>query len=160
MTSLYPVRIPDELLAAIAAHAREAYPHECCGYLRGADGTASELIRCRNAQADGEHPTHPERGAETGFVIAGRELFEFARAFGSERPPLVVYHSHTNGRAYLSAVDRANATADVPNGRSATYLVQHLVIGVTTEGVTEIAMFAWDAEPGDFVEVARIPARC
>jgi len=141
------VRITDVTLAAIAEHARTEYPRECCGYLRG-----DEVVRCRNAQTDGDHPTHPERGAETGFVIAGRELFEFARAFQTDRPPTVVYHSHTNGRAYLSEVDRMNAAP----GRAPAYPVQHLVIGVTAEGITEAAIFGWSDEDGDFVELARV----
>lgn len=113
-------------------------------------------MRCRNAQAEGDHPTHPERGAETGFVIAGRELFELARAFSTENPPVIVCHSHTNGRAYFSDVDRVNARA----GDGPAYPVQHLVIGVTAQGVTEVAQFAWDEDAGDFVEVARWDARC
>jgi len=150
------VRIPDDLLASIGAHAREAFPRECCGYLRGAEGVVNKVVRCRNAQANGDHPTHPERGAETGFVITGSELFEFARAFSSERPPLVVYHSHTNGRAYFSEVDRVNAMA----GAEPAYPVQHLVVGVTADGVREHAIFAWNAATGGFDEVARFPARC
>ncbi len=150
------VRIPDDLLAAILAHAVEAFPAECCGYL-----SATELIRCRNAQADGEHPTHPERSEETGFVIAGRELFEFARSFQSERPPVAVYHSHTNGRADFSQVDRINAVARSARGASEpVYPVQHLVVGVTADGPTEVAIFAWSDDEEDFVEVARFDARC
>ena len=143
------VRVPADVLAVIARHAREAFPHECCGYVR--EGEPMEVVRCRNAQPDGEHPTHPERSAETGFVIAGRELFEFARAFASERPPVVIYHSHTNGRAYFSAVDRVNAA---PGGVPA-YPVRHLVIAVTADGVGEAAIFEWSDEERDFVELAR-----
>jgi proteasome lid subunit RPN8/RPN11 len=147
------VIIPDHIRRALAAHAREAFPAECCGYLRG---DALEVIRCSNAQADGEHPTHPERGPEAGFVIAGRELFEFARAFQTERPPLVVYHSHTNGRAYFSQIDRDNAVARGADGAEwPVYDVAHLVIGVTADGVTEAAIYAWSDENRDFVEVAR-----
>jgi hypothetical protein len=40
------------------------------------------------------------------------------------------------------------------------YPVEHLVIGVTAEGVIEAAQFAWAADIGDFVEVARWDARC
>jgi adenylyltransferase/sulfurtransferase len=146
------VRVSDNTLAELYAHARETFPDECCGYVR----RNGEVVRCRNAQSDGEHPTHPERGPETGFVITGRDLFEFARAFSTESPPVVVYHSHTNGRAYFSEVDRMNARGDT----SPIYDVQDLVIGVTSGGVTEAAQFAWDAAVGDFVEVARWDARC
>jgi len=150
------VRIPDDVLANLYAHARETFPEECCGYLRGDSEAIREVVRCRNAQADGDHPTHPERGAETGFVIADRELFDFARSFDTTLPARVVYHSHTNGRAYFSAVDRHNAIG--PEGP--IYPVDHLVIGVTETGVTEAAWYAWAADIGEFVEVDRWDARC
>ena len=147
------IRITNDARAAIVAHAREAFPAECCGYLRGSE---MEVVRCRNAQADGDHPTHPDRGPETGFMIAGRELFEFARAFQTDRPPVVVYHSHTNGRAYFSQVDRDNAVARGADGvERPVYDVAHLVIGVTADGVSEAAIYAWSDEKRDFVEAAR-----
>jgi proteasome lid subunit RPN8/RPN11 len=126
------------LLREVARHARECFPQECCGYL-----TSDAIVRCTNAQASGNHPITPERGPETGFVIAGAELFVFARSFDGPSPARVVYHSHTNGRAYLSAVDR-----DVV--RLAGYPVQQLVVGVTQDAVTEAALF----DP-QFVEIAR-----
>ena len=144
------VAIPGPLLAEIDAHARAAYPAECCGYATGARADRVDaLVRCTNAHASGEHPTAPERGADTGFVIAGRELLAFARAFDGPTPPRIVYHSHTNGRAYLSEVDRAAAATEA----GPTYPVEHLVVGVSAEGITECAQFAWSE--GDFVEVAR-----
>ena len=147
MTTSPAVTIPDPVRAAIYAHARGAFPDECCGYLVGRGDTAEQAIACRNAQRDGDHPTHPDRGADTGFVITGAELFAFARTFDGDRPALVVYHSHTNGKAYLSAVDREVA------GAPPHYPVQHLVVGITDEELTEAAQFAWDGDT--FVEVAR-----
>lgn len=148
-----PIAIPDCVLAKVYEHARAAFPAECCGYLIGPrDGAGvDEAVVCRNAQADGEHPTHPERGPEAGFVIAGSELLAFARSLGSARPARIVYHSHTSGRAYFSAVDRQLAAA--PTGPH--YPVQHLVVGVTERGLTEAAQFAWSEQVRDFVEVAR-----
>jgi proteasome lid subunit RPN8/RPN11 len=142
------IEIPPGLREQLYAHARAAFPDECCGYLVGSAGTVDAIVSCRNAQLDGDHPTEPARGADTGFVIAGAELLAFARSFDTERPARIVYHSHTNGRAYLSTVDRALA-----NGPS--YPVQHLVIAVTADGVTEAAQFAWSDEQRDHVEVAR-----
>jgi proteasome lid subunit RPN8/RPN11 len=148
-----PIAIPDALRAQIYAHARAAFPAECCGYLTGpaaaADtGAVDAVVACRNAQPDGEHPTHPHRGAEAGFVIAGAELLAFARSFDGPRPARVVYHSHPNGRAYFSAVDQDLA-------RGPAYPVQHLVVGVTGHGVTEAAQLAWSPAAGAYVEVAR-----
>ena len=143
MTAAIP--IPAAAAAAIYAHARREYPAECCGYLAG-DELA--VVECRNAQPDGLHPTEPDRGADTGFVIAGAELLAFARSFDSERPARVVYHSHTNGRAYFSSVDQT--LADGP-----AYPVQHLVVGVTADAVVEAAQFAWSADARAYVEIAR-----
>jgi proteasome lid subunit RPN8/RPN11 len=143
------IAIPEELLAAIYAQAIAAFPDECCGYLVGATAEAvSAVVPCRNAQVDGTHPIAPERGADTGFVIAGEELLRFARSFDTDRPARVVYHSHPNGRAYFSTVDRQMAAGPA-------YPVQHIVIGVTAGSVHEAAQFAWSAAAGDYVEVAR-----
>ena len=154
--SVAPIAIPAEVRAAIYAHACAAFPAECCGYLVGtAPDAVNEAIACRNAQADGGHPIAPARGAETGFVIAGGELLRFARSFDGPRPPRVIYHSHPNGRAYFSSVDRAMAAGPA-------YPVQHVVIGVApgtgddgAPAITEVAQFAWSEAAGDHVEVAR-----
>ena len=148
-----PIAIPEHVRAAIYAHARAAFPAECCGYLVGApDGRDSvdAAIACENAQAAGDNPVAPARGADTGFVIAGRDLFAFARSFDGPAPARVVYHSHPNGRAYFSDVDRRAAAPDGP-----AYPVQHLVVGLSATTITEVAQFAWSAEAGDYVELAR-----
>jgi len=128
------------LLRAIGAHAVRCFPEECCGYL-----TDAGIVECTNEQASGLHPTVPARGAESGYVIAGAELIAFARSFDGPAPARVVYHSHTNGRAYFSDVDREVA-------RGAGYPVHYLVIGVDAGGPTEAALF-----DGGFVEIARWP---
>ena len=142
------IRIPEDVRAAVYAHARTAFPDECCGYLCGPrDGDAVDAaVACRNAQADGDHPIAPDRGADSGFVIGGAELLAFARRFDGPSPPRIVYHSHPNGRAYFSARDREMAGA---------YPVQHLVVGVTADGVTEAVQLAWSEETRDYVEIAR-----
>lgn len=144
-----PIAIPGAVLAQVYAHARAAFPAECCGYLTGAAaGAVDAAVACRNAQPDGVHPTEPGRGADTGFVIAGAELLAFARSLDGPRPARVVYHSHTSGRAYFSAVDQELA-------RGPAYPVQHLVVGVTADRVTEAAQLAWSDDAGAYVEIAR-----
>jgi proteasome lid subunit RPN8/RPN11 len=146
-----PVAISDELLRAVFREARAAFPAECCGWL-----TAAGALRpTRNAQADGEHPTAADRGAETAYVIAGDDLLAFARAFDGADPPTVVYHSHPNGRAYFSATDREVARS--PWGDGPAYPVQQLVVGLDAGRVVEAALFAWSDAAADFVEVARYP---
>lgn len=145
-----PIAIPPEVRSRIYAHAIAVYPAECCGYLTGPAGAdrVDTAIACRNAQLDGGHPIAPARGAETGFVIAGAELLAFAKSFDSDRPARIVYHSHTNGRAYFSDIDRAMAAGP-------TYPVQHLVVGVAGGAIVEAAQFAWSDSERDHVEVAR-----
>ena len=128
----------DAQLAEIYAHAREAFPAECCGY-----ATDAAVVRCTNAW------TSAERTTETAFAIDGAELFAFARSFTGPAPARVVYHSHTNGRAYFSALDRAVAVT--PDGPA--YPVEHVVVGVIGGRVVEAARFAWDG--ADYAEVAR-----
>jgi [CysO sulfur-carrier protein]-S-L-cysteine hydrolase len=149
-----PVAIPRALLEEVYREARRAFPAECCGWLAGPlAGAVSELRPCANQQASGEHPTAPERGAETAYVIAGDDLLALARSLDGQRPARVIYHSHPNGRAYLSATDVAVATS--PWGDGPAYPVQQLVVGIDEAEVREAALFAWSEERGGFVEVAR-----
>jgi proteasome lid subunit RPN8/RPN11 len=128
--------IDASLLAELYAHACEAFPHECCGYIiRSPD----EVVRCTNAAAE----------PATSFAIDGAELLAFVRRFDGARPPTAVYHSHTNGRAYLSPRDVAVATTAI----GPVYPVAHVVVGVTAAGVTEVAVFGWDG--ASYAEVAR-----
>jgi proteasome lid subunit RPN8/RPN11 len=141
-----PLIIGRDVLAAVAAHARAAFPRECCGYLVGDRDTrvVDAAVACANAA-----PAADE------YAIDGGELLAFARTFDSPRPALVVYHSHPNGRAYFSPRDRATALLD---GTAPTYPVQHLVIGVNANGCSEAALFAWRAGERELVEVARFAA--
>jgi [CysO sulfur-carrier protein]-S-L-cysteine hydrolase len=144
-----PVAIPAELLARIYAQARAEFPAECCGYLRGRGDAVDELVPCHNAHEP--NSIIPDRTMETAFAIDGRELITFVRTLDTDRPARVIYHSHTNGRAYFSEADRrASATEDGPH-----YPVQHLVIGVTKDRVVEAALFAW--QDNAFVELVRWP---
>jgi proteasome lid subunit RPN8/RPN11 len=117
--------IAGDLLAEIYAHARETFPLECCGYIAG-----DRVVRCTNVDA-----------SPSSFAIGGRDLLDFARSFDGPAPARVLYHSHTNGRSYISPTDRAQAGG---------YPVQHLVVGITAEGVQEAALF-----DERFVELAR-----
>ncbi len=150
-----PTEIPREILEDAYREARRSFPAECCGWLAGtSDSSAVTGVRqCVNAQADGSHPTTPDRGAETAYVIAGDDLMALNRSFDGESPARGIYHSHPNGQAYLSPTDREVATS--PWGDGPAYPVQQLVIGVDGEKVTEAALFAWSDDEGGFVEIAR-----
>jgi proteasome lid subunit RPN8/RPN11 len=124
-------------LAELYAHARAEFPRECCGYV------TDVVVRCTNAW------DASTRSRETAFAIDGAELVAFARTFGTASPARIVYHSHTNGRAYFSGMDRAIAVVD----GAPTYPVDHVVIGIDATRITEAARFAWDG--ADYTEVAR-----
>ena len=150
-----PLAIPAEIMAAVFRQARESFPAECCGWLIGpADGTAVNGMRpVVNDQASGNHPTVAERTAESAYVFSTADLLELNNSLDTETPARIIYHSHPNGRAYLSETDRAVATS--PWGDGPAYPVQQLVVGIDGERVVEAALFDWDDEAGGFVELAR-----
>ena len=153
--SLTPLEIPSEILAEVYREARRTFPFECCGWLSGpADGTGVDAVRsCENAQDEGTHPTKAERGAETAYVLTGRDLLDLNNSLDSDVPAKVIFHSHPNGRAYFSPTDREVATS--PWGDGPAYPVQQLVVGITETRVEEAALFAWSDEEEGFVEIAR-----
>ena len=149
-----PLSIPREILREVYAHAREAFPSECCGWLAGPrDGDAvTTARRCRNAQSQGIHPTASMRGEETAYVFSKEDVLAFNHGIDSDEPPRIIYHSHPNGRSYLSSVDIENATD--PWGDGKMFPVQQLVVGIDGERVVEAKLFDWSDEARTFVEIA------
>jgi len=150
-----PVAIGTDILEEIYREARNSFPAECCGWLFGAMGSArvSRVRSCINDQASGNHPTVAERTSEAAYVLSGEDLLALNRSFDTEEPALVIYHSHPNGRAYLSETDRQVATS--PWGDEPAYPVQQVVIGIDQHRVVAAAHFAWSEEEKGFVEIAR-----
>ena len=150
-----PLEVPQELLAEVYREARRTFPAECCGWLSGTPGGSrvSNLRPCNNDQESGNHPTAADRSAETAYVFNATDLLTLNNSFDTDEPAQIIYHSHPNGRAYLSDTDRQVATS--PWGDGPAFPVQQLVVGIDGQRVVEAALFAWsDAESG-FVEVAR-----
>jgi proteasome lid subunit RPN8/RPN11 len=115
------LRLPRDLRDRIAAHARAAFPNECCGLIEGRreGGTApaSAIHPVRNLA------TEPDR-----FELDPAEQFQLMRELrGTGRELIGCYHSHPNGRAELSARDRAGAGED-------NFL--WLIVGMTSSGAT------------------------
>ncbi len=150
-----PLEIPLVILEAVYREAQAAFPSECCGWLTGpAQGGGVDAIRpAANDQSSGAHPTAAERTAETAYVFNSADLLELNGSLDSDSPARIIYHSHPNGRAYLSDTDRTIATS--PWGEGPAYPVQQLVVGIDAEGVLEAALFDWSDEAGGFVELAR-----
>ncbi len=149
------IHIGWDLLEQVYKKARDEFPSECCGWLAGdAEGNEVSGVRaCVNRQAEGQHPSTPERGEETAYVIGGEDLIALNRSFDTGMPARVIYHSHPNGGVYLSQTDRGVATS--PWGDGPAYPVQQLVIGLDERRIVGAALFDWSDEDTGFVEVAR-----
>jgi proteasome lid subunit RPN8/RPN11 len=155
MADIKLIHIPNNILLAMYLEARKVFPDECCGWLEGsATALKTTIIRpCTNSQEKGNHPTESQRSAETAYVIDGKDLLEFNAKLDLENRPLLIYHSHPNGRAYLSETDRTVATS--PWGDGPAYPVQQLVIGINDEEIVESVLFAWSDTENGFIEIKR-----
>ena len=87
-----PHGIPPDILANVYREARNSYPAECCGWLSGPrDGAdVTTLRQCVNAQASGAHPTQADRGAETAYVLTGRDLLALNQSLDGDMPAQVI----------------------------------------------------------------------
>jgi proteasome lid subunit RPN8/RPN11 len=89
------MRIAQELIDEMVAHAREDLPNECCGMVGGSDGEATAVIRVENSAAS------PLR-----FEMDPQGQYDALKAIedgGGEL--LAIYHSHTKSAAYPSQTD-------------------------------------------------------
>ncbi len=97
--SLPCVKIAQNLVDEIVAHALEDRPNECCGMVSGSDGVATEVFRARNALASPfsfDMEPSDQFGIYTTIEDRGEEI-------------LAIYHSHTKSPAEPSQSDRNNA---------------------------------------------------
>lgn len=104
------IRIPEELLAEIRAHAERDYPHECCGALLGReaaeDGNAVKAVAAlRAADNRREADAAPRR-----FLISADDYRRIERdARDASLDVLGFYHSHPDHPAAPSDYDREHA---------------------------------------------------
>jgi proteasome lid subunit RPN8/RPN11 len=87
--------------AAIRAHGRETYPHECCGALIGRDGSVSDVLALPNTTEEGPRRRFLVRPSDY------REAERRASALGAEL--LGFYHSHPDHPARPSQYDLDHA---------------------------------------------------
>ncbi|HET8759444.1 MAG TPA: M67 family metallopeptidase [Nitrospiria bacterium] len=90
------MKIPQPLVATMIAHAEEAYPHECCGLLAGANGVPSHVYRVQNV-----HET-----PRVFFEMAPKEQFwAFKNMRHNGQQLVAIYHSHPETPARPSQSD-------------------------------------------------------
>jgi [CysO sulfur-carrier protein]-S-L-cysteine hydrolase len=95
------MRISQDLIDEMVAHAREDLPNECCGMVGGRDGEATDVIRVANAAAS------PLR-----YEMDPKAQYEAWKAIEDEgKELLAIYHSHTKSAAYPSQTDVNQAVA-------------------------------------------------
>jgi len=105
MSTVRNIALQAKVDAAIRAHGREAFPHECCGALLGRDGVVSEAFALPNTTEEGPRRrflVRPDdyRAAETRARDTGLELLGF-------------YHSHPDHPARPSQYDLDHAWPSV-----------------------------------------------
>ena len=96
-----PIVLQATVDAAIRAHGRDAFPHECCGAMLGKDGVVHEAFRLPNTTEEGPRRrflVRPDdyRAAEKRARETGLELLGF-------------YHSHPDHPARPSQYDLDHA---------------------------------------------------
>jgi proteasome lid subunit RPN8/RPN11 len=99
------LKIREDLVQRVQAHARRAYPHECCGALLGVDGESSrevlDLLPLVNRRDD---------SPRNRFELAPEDVLLAERAARERHLELLGwYHSHPNAPAGPSEFDRQHA---------------------------------------------------
>jgi proteasome lid subunit RPN8/RPN11 len=89
------VKISQDLVDEMVAHARDDVPNECCGMVGGRDGVADKVIRVVNSAAS---PLRYEMDPQGQF-----DALKEIEGDGGEL--LAIYHSHTKSAAYPSQTD-------------------------------------------------------
>lgn len=100
-----PIRIAARAWRVIAAHARAAYPEECCGALAGLHHPAGKFVR-RALPLINSAP----HGRRDRYQVRPQDLLEADRHARRSGLDLIgLYHSHPDTDASLSTCDLANA---------------------------------------------------
>lgn len=90
------MRISQELLDEIVAHAREAAPNECCGMVAAEDGEAVRVYRARNVAPS----------PMLAYEIEGAEQYRIQMEIENAGLDLgAIYHSHPRTEPYPSQTD-------------------------------------------------------
>jgi proteasome lid subunit RPN8/RPN11 len=90
---LAAVEISKDQLDVIVAHAQEATPNECCGYMRLEDGRVGEIFRSENP-----------RNSPYGYELDPKSLLA-ANDLDDEGYGVAIYHSHPRSGAEPSQTD-------------------------------------------------------
>ncbi|HTS24460.1 MAG TPA: M67 family metallopeptidase [Bryobacteraceae bacterium] len=99
------IRIESEPWAAMVAHARQAYPNECCGAMLGSLDEDSKTV-CVAMPLENSYA-----GAQaTRYELRPQDLLAADKAARERNMDLIgIYHSHPDCDAYFSKTDLQNS---------------------------------------------------
>jgi proteasome lid subunit RPN8/RPN11 len=129
------IRIRQEVVDAVIAHARREAPNECCGLLLGGRDAIDESYAARNVC-----------GSATRFLIHPEDHFDaIRRARASGRAVRGAYHSHPRGPSRPSDTD----VAHVNDPR-----LLHMIVSLQDDE-PRVRLFEWT--DGNFAVVDLVP---
>ena len=89
------MKIPQEIIDGIIAHAKEGFPYEVCGLLSGNNGMVSKIFRMINVDE-----------SSVSYMMDPSEQFKALKDMRIEGLELMaIYHSHPTSPAYPSQTD-------------------------------------------------------
>jgi [CysO sulfur-carrier protein]-S-L-cysteine hydrolase len=144
------IRYPREILDAIAAQAKAAYPSECCGMLSGVKGRRGvEIVALHEMENvyDRYREVDPEaypRTSRTAYLMEPRLQTRLMTELEKAGTPVVgIYHSHIDAGAYFSEEDQRGALWDDEPLHPG---VEYLVMSVREGDVDAACSFVWDGK--------------
>ena len=139
--SVFGVDLSAKLMADMRADVISRYPQEACGVILGGENSASltEAVPLRNAL-----------NSSYGFAFDESDYIQMlTQADKAGLAVKVIYHSHPDAGAYLSAQDQL---AIAPHGQEIFPGVVHLVFSVRTGTVVDLAAYRFRCNEKDFEE--------
>ena len=99
------IRVSPEPWAAMVAHARASYPHECCGAMLGSTDGESKIVHQAIALENAFEGAQAAR-----YELRPEALLAADKAARERHMDLIgIYHSHPDCDAYFSATDLRNS---------------------------------------------------
>ena len=99
------IRVESEAWAAMVAHARQAYPNECCGAMLGSTDGDMKTVHVAMALENSYEGAQAAR-----YELRPQDLLAADKAARERRMDLIgIYHSHPDCDAYFSKTDLQNS---------------------------------------------------
>ncbi len=99
------IRIEPDAWAAMVAHARQAYPNECCGAMIGTNGGSAKQVRVAMPLENAFEGVQATR-----YELRPQDLLAAEKAAREQNMDVIgIYHSHPDCDAYFSETDLKNS---------------------------------------------------